>query len=65
MPSFANWTGSTPKGNQLPVRVEYSTISCINIREGNYEPFSHSDVCRGNNRCSGLDIGISLALPGP
>ena len=31
---------------------------------GNHEPFSHSDLCWGNNCGSGLNVGISVALPG-
>jgi hypothetical protein len=30
---------------------------------GQHEPFSYSDVCWRNNYCSGLNIGIGMALP--
>jgi hypothetical protein len=30
---------------------------------GNHEPFSRSDVCWGNNRRSGINVGVGMALP--
>ena len=32
---------------------------------GNHEPFSHSDVCWGNNRCSGLNVGVGYGTAWP
>ena len=44
-------------------------VSCLKffhkIKEGNHEPFSRSDVCWGDNRRGGINVGVGIALPGP
>jgi hypothetical protein len=51
-------------GSELPATERLSRISCIKFREDHYGPFSHSDVCWGNYRSGGLNVGVSMALPG-
>ena len=33
-------------------------------KSGSHEPFSHSDVYWGDDRCSGFKLGVGMALPG-
>jgi len=39
-------------------------VSQLVKQGGSHEPFSHSDVCWGDDRCSGLNVGVGMALPG-
>jgi hypothetical protein len=51
-------------GNITRAPLLLSRLFIHNIREGDHEPFSHCDVCWGNNRRSGINVGVGMALPG-
>jgi hypothetical protein len=55
-----------PSTRRLLVRkaAERWQVSQFIKQRGNREPFSHSNVCWGNYRSGGLNVGVGMALPG-